>query len=305
MKTMYRIFILPAAIIALIFSCRKTPTDVHVDPSDVATATVPTHMDFTCSNPVSYGDSIIYPQPTNGDYIVSPVNGSSLGAGKYFAWPVGMIIDSVTGAIDMTASQTGLRYVVGFAKQGTTDTCLSNIILSGVNYVDSVYDLDKGDTLCYPYFNANVNVPSPCDSSNDTDYPNNGLNNGLGNGNNKCSFDGTGTNGQKGQANAKGVKVRSLNGVINLMATMTKGAFAHNPHDGETISVPVFYTINNQTHDAKQEITVKITYYDSKSDIPASMMQTIEANRNAFFNNSPMLNQNPRPPLIIIVRRGF
>src|ERR1700748_878401 len=39
-----------------------------------------------------YGDSIIYPQPTNGqDYIVGPVN--SPGAGKYLSWPAGMVID--------------------------------------------------------------------------------------------------------------------------------------------------------------------------------------------------------------------
>ena len=79
-----------------------------------------------------YGDSIIYPQPTSGsDYIFRPVNNP--GTGKYFSWPIGMVIDSVSGAIDVTKSQTGQRYDIGFIKSGTTDTCLSQLIIGGAD----------------------------------------------------------------------------------------------------------------------------------------------------------------------------
>ena len=51
-----------------------------------------------CSNHPNYGDSIVYPQPTNGqDDIVLPVNNP--GAGKYLSWPAGLLIDSLTGSI--------------------------------------------------------------------------------------------------------------------------------------------------------------------------------------------------------------
>ena len=61
----------------------------------------------SCSYAPVYGDSIIYPQPTSGqDYVVSPVN--SPGTGKYFAWPVGMAIDSLSGAIDVTSTKTNV-----------------------------------------------------------------------------------------------------------------------------------------------------------------------------------------------------
>ena len=59
-----------------------------------------------------YGDTIVFDQPVNGDYIVKPVNPP--GAGKYFAWPVGMSLDQNTGAIDLTQSQTGMKYMIGF-----------------------------------------------------------------------------------------------------------------------------------------------------------------------------------------------
>src|ERR1700761_8467830 len=62
-----------------------------------------------CSFAPTYGDTIIFPQPTNGqDYVVLPVNNP--GPGKYLSWPGGMVIDSLTGAIDVTKSQTGQRY---------------------------------------------------------------------------------------------------------------------------------------------------------------------------------------------------
>jgi hypothetical protein len=49
------------------------------------------------------------------DYIITPVN--SPGTGKYLAWPIGMKIDSTTGAINVSKSESGLRYMIGFVKQ--------------------------------------------------------------------------------------------------------------------------------------------------------------------------------------------
>lgn len=321
MKTTHRI-LLPALIMGLIFACRKTPSSIYVSPDQVAVTAAPANPDFSCTQPVDFGDTIIYPQPAgSGDYIIYPLNANSLGKGKYLSWPVGLMMDSSTGAIDVTQSQTGLRYIVGFAKPGSPDTCLRNLILAGVTYVDSIYDLGAGDTLAIPYFNANANTPSPCDTSDDTDYPGNsgtgnsngngtsgngsGSNNGKGNGDNKCFFDGKDNKGNGGQANKKNIKVRTISGIINLQATLNDGAFGPNPINGATVTVPVYYTLNDNSKKALQVINVNVTYYDTRADVPASLVQTIETNRNAFFNNTPILGMNPRPPLIVIVRRGF
>src|ERR1700744_6205662 len=53
------------------------------------------------SCPISpiYGDTIIYPQPTcGGDYIVTPLNNP--GPGKHISWPVCMVLDPNTVAIN-------------------------------------------------------------------------------------------------------------------------------------------------------------------------------------------------------------
>ena len=108
-----------------------------------------------------YGDTIVFPQPTSGtDYIITPVNNP--GPGKYLSWPVGMVIDSVTGAIDLTASETGLQYLIGYVKSGTTDTCLSTLIVGGASYADSVYVLSENQNYAAPYFDANPNLLSVC-----------------------------------------------------------------------------------------------------------------------------------------------
>ena len=108
-----------------------------------------------------YGDTIIFTQPTNGaDYIFYPVNDP--GPGKYFSWPVGMVLDQNTGAIDLTASQTGMKYAIGFVKSGTTDTCMSTLVVGGASYYDSVYVLQDGQTTAAPYFEANPYLPNIC-----------------------------------------------------------------------------------------------------------------------------------------------
>ena len=110
------------------------------------------------------------------------------------------MIDSSSGAIDISNSEAGMRYVIGFVKQGSHDTCLSNLIVAGVTYVDSIYSLEDNDTLAIPYFNANASAAPVCDPSDDSDYPGNS---GKGKGDNKCVFDGQGKNGKSAQANGK------------------------------------------------------------------------------------------------------
>ena len=286
-----------------IAACRKSTTEVisqppAVSPKDTIPAVVvktdtasakqtpfPQAPVTGCSYDPSYGDSIIFPQPvTNTDYIVSPVNNPP--AGKYYAWPVGMVIDSVTGAIDVTQSQTGMRYAIGFVKSGSTDTCLSTLIIGGVDYMDSVYVLASGATTAAPYYDANPYLPSVC--------------NGSGNG---CTFDVTGS------AARQKVIVNNSTGVIDLAKTLNGttllgGAFGLLPINGQTITTTIYYKLNDASNNALQHIDVQIAYYNSKSLINIGLVNNV-LNRldNILSGNIISLSANPRPPLIIIVRQ--
>jgi hypothetical protein len=236
-----------------------------------------------CSYAPDYGDSIIYTQPTIGqDYIVKPVNNPGLG--KYFSWPGGMVIDSLSGAINVTKSQTGQRYDIGFVKTGTTDTCLKSLIIAGAAYMDSVYVLASNEKLALPYFNANPYLLSVC------------AGNGPG-----CQF----------VSNNAKVIVNPLTGVIDLQKTLDGtggllnlgGAFGLLPLDGATATTRIYYSLNDPSNNALQHIDINFIYYTYKSQIGQGLLTNLLTKlTNVLTGNLISKSANPRPPVIIITR---
>lgn len=243
-----------------------------------------------CPNAPDYGDSILYLQPVNGQYMVSPLNNTGI-TGTYLSWPEGLSLNKNTGTINVSKSETGVRYLVGFVKDGTTDTCISQLILGGITYLDSIYVIGNNDTLAKPIFNANPLAPPACDPSDDTDYPDNN-----GNGNNKCSFDDN-TPGSK--ANDQKLRVRTLNGYINLKKSLNDGLFGPNVKNGDTKTINILYSLNDNSKKAVQQISVKVMYYDKATNIPASLVNEVQFKR-ADMMSFRIVNGKPRPPLLII-----
>jgi len=197
-----------------------------------------------------------------------------------------MVIDSLTGAINITKSETGLRYAIGFVKSGTTDTCISTLIVGGVAYMDSVYVLNDHQEKALPYYNANPYLPPACSGPGTS-----------------CTFDVTGT------AAARKVVINNSSGEIDLKKTLNGtgllgGAFGLLPLDGQTITVPVYYKLNDASNHALQHIDLTIAYYSSKSSIGSGLLGNLVTK---LTNTLSLLliskSYNPRPPLIIIVRR--
>ena len=231
----------------------------------------------------NYGDSIVYPQPASGNFYIYPQNTQGI-QGTYLSWPGGLVLDSVTGVINLTQSQTGERYDIAFVQYGTRDTCISGLIVAGTAYMDSVYVLNQNKVTAAPYFNANITAPSPCQNNN---------NNGNGNG---CQFDYTHT------AKKLGVEIDNETGIIDIQKSVKK-IFGKNPVNGSTANVTIFYTLNDNSNNAPQQIPLQFVYYNHRSDIPAAVLATI-TNRNAGALNNQLLSKGAksRPPLIIIVR---
>ncbi|HTR29236.1 MAG TPA: hypothetical protein VMH27_08195 [Puia sp.] len=311
--------LLGMAILLILASCRKTETDPvytlgsksapnrpagdtaanspvvlitdssQLPPPQQPKAPLPqqTGPQNSCPSLPIYGDTIIYPQPTNGpDYLVNPVNNP--GAGKYLSWPVGMVIDSVTGAIDVTASETGMKYIIGYVANGSNDTCLSYLTIGGAAYADSVYILQNGATNAQPYFEANPFDLTQCQNGN------------------KCSFDVTGS------AARMHVVVDPQTGVIDLQKTLNSsngllgGAFGLLPVNGQTITTDIYYKIGSDpSNNALQHIAVQFVYYDSPSQINSGLLGDIlNAADNLLSGNLISTTTNPRPPLVVIVRHN-
>jgi hypothetical protein len=245
----------------------------------------------TCPNAPNYGDSILFTKPKiGGDLFVDPINNVGI-QGTYLSWPEGLIINRTTGSINLSLSETGVRYKVAFVKKGTTDTCVSQLIVGGMTYIDHIYALDQNDTLAKPIFNADPFAPSICDASDDTDYPDNN-----GSGNNKCVFDDAAP-GSK--ANDQKLRVRTTSGIINLKKSMADGLFGPNVKNGDFKLIPIQYKLNDASIQATQTITVQVMYFDKVSSIPQTLQLEV-ASKNLSMFSYLIVNGKPRPPLLII-----
>jgi hypothetical protein len=292
-KLCISLLLLPFVLLYVFVACNKADhsnSDSTGTPTDTNTFT--TNTITQCPNAPNYGDSIIFLQPVNGQYTVQPVNNTGV-LGTYLSWPEGLDLDKNSGVINVSKSETGVRYKIAFVKKNTTDTCISQLIIGGLTYMDSIYVMDKNDTLAFPIFNTHPMGSSICDISDDTDYPDS-TNAG---GNNKCVFDDD-VPGSK--ANDAKLRVRTKSGIINLKKSLADGIFGPNLKNGDFKKIKIVYELNDLSNKAKQKITVQVMYYEKVSDIPASLKSEVRNKRNSM-NSYQIVNDRPRPPLLIIV----
>jgi hypothetical protein len=270
-----------------------------------------TFANSTCFAAPDYGDTLIYARWKGllQEHKIKPLNNP--GAGTYFAIPQGMVINKYTGEVNVTRSEKGMRYWVGFVKSGTQDTCLSKLIIAGITYVDSIYVMAQNDTLAIPYYNANPLTPVICNNSDETDYPELGSHGDV-----KCEFDddmdldGFGLGDQPlllTTLNSLLVPVRTISGVINLKKTL-QGAFGLLPVNGMRLNLMLHYRLNDGSGGVLQKIPIQIIYYNRKSDIPPALSNDISTQRSSFYSTSTYndpyasMYMKPRPPQIVITR---
>jgi hypothetical protein len=261
--------------------------------TDTGAISYPQQIMTGCPGAPNYGDSIIFLQPSTADYIVAPINHPD--TGTYFAWPQGMVIDINTGAINVSKSEGGLRYNIGYVKKGTSDTCLQTLILAGVSYEDSLYVLNSNQYFAQPYFNADPNLTSICNSSN-------------GPGGNTCAFD------VNGQAASQHIIIDHNTGIIDLKHTANL-AFGLIPLNGTTVTTTMSYQLNDNSNMAPQNITLQFVYYNKKSDVPAALLSLVTDKLNKVLDQLLLINLpgsssqqkagNPRPPIIIVTRSSL
>jgi hypothetical protein len=226
---------------------------------------------------LSYGDSIIYLRPVaSGDYMVYP---TSRRDGVYSGFPEGIEIDASTGAINVTKSETGLRYrITHTATDGKkTETTL---VLSGINFPDKFYNLSQNDSLCLPIYNASESRIIPLNGSN---------------------FD------EGNNANSGGCSVRTENGSINLAQCVRNGVFGNTPQNDSRRDFDINYRINDASGRSLNKIRVRLYYYTSMATVAPDLMQTLldRQTGGVFLRGGTVENAmqtaKPRPPCVIII----
>lgn len=240
-----------------------------------------TPKDGTDPNPtgpynLSYGDSIIYLRPSSGDYIVNPLTRRD---GVYTGFPEGIEIDATTGAINVSKSETGLRYrITHTAPDGKKTETL--VVLSGISFKDRFYILSQNDSMALPVYNASNLRTLPLSGSN---------------------FD------EGNNANSGGCSVRTDDGKINLAQCVRNGVFGNTPQNDSRRDFDIAYRINDGSGKSLNKLRVRLYYYSSMADVAPDLLQTLaDRETGGVFlrgGTAETVQQaaKPRPPCVIIV----
>jgi hypothetical protein len=219
-----------------------------------------------------YGDSLLYMRSNEpSGYLIAPLN--DLGLGTYISWPAGLSINASTGVIDLSGTEPGARYNIGFVNTLTRDTAFRQLTIAGVGYLDGIYDMSSGDSLLTPYFNANPAMTSIGDVSH---------------GKIKAIFDWEPLFPRTDEPH---LKVNTGTGVIDLKNSVLQGVFGANPQNGATREMTVYYKLDDQSNMSLQKTSVILHYYHSLSDVPASLINSIQAARASFLGSQVINNQ--------------
>ncbi len=231
---------------------------------------------------LSYGDSILYLQNTAGDYIVYP---KETREGIYSGFPEGIEINELTGAINVSKSETGLRYrIIHVSSKG--DTTSTIIVLSGINFKDHYYHLSTGDSIANPIYNALATRTVPLNGSN---------------------FD------EGNGANSGGCSVKTNNGTINLAETVRNGVFGNIPQNDVRRDFDIQYRLNDASGKSLNKLRVRLYWYNTMADVPPDLLQilndreaqgvflrTIQTNSTLMQARTTAIAK-PRPPCVIII----
>jgi len=227
----------------------------------------------------SYGDSILYLKNQATDDIVYPTEQKP---GQYFGFPDGIEIDQTTGAINVSKSESGLRYRVSYVSPAG-DTSTTMVVVSGINFLDKFYHLSQGDSVAFPIYNASIDRILPLNGSN---------------------FD------EGNNANAGGCSVKTVNGQINLAQTIRNGVFGAIPQNDAKQEFDIYYRLNDNSDKALNKIRVKVYYYDTINDVAPDLLQTLKdrGDDGVFLRLSSSARTasttkaaRPRPPCVIII----
>jgi len=249
------------------------------------TATMLAAVLFSCNKPsdnltgdyqLSYGDSILYLRPVAGDYIVYPL---TTRAGEYEGFPEGIEIDVKTGAINVSKSETGLRYRITHTSPDGIKTT-TKVVLSGINFTDKFYHLSTNDTIALPVYNSLESRPLPVTGS---------------------VFD------EGGLANSSGCDIKTFNGQINLAQSVRNGLFGTTPTNDERRDIEIVYRLNDDSQKSVNKLKVRLYYYTSMATVAPDLLETLAARETAgvflrgITSSRTEQAAKPRPPCIIII----
>ena len=209
--------------------------------------------------------------PTNDRQIAIPVfNATNPVNGRFSVEPKGLDIDPTTGAIDVNASGSGVEYYLTF-KDNNACICERTVIISGIDYLDKIIDLNSDETTNAPIFEADVNQAPPAGYFYDS----------------KDLVDGK----PNSRFIAEGLAIDERTGAIDAKKTLL-----NLKEEGEEIKngyykeFDVSYSFEEEP-DVWYETEVELYYFRTQADIPQSVLDEMEE-RSEFPKSGRLMHRH-------------
>ena len=316
MRTVLGFFLL-ILITVFIYSCQKefTPTLKEEQKPTSSNSTTPSGNTSTGQR-LSYGDTLFYLPNQPGNYTVSPVSKPGM-RGYFKSIPLGLALDSTTGSINVSQSLSGMRYKIFYIDSANRKADSVKIVISGIDYRDAIYELASTATTydtAFPIYNARPELLLPCGDDDEDDDGD------LDDDDNQCVFDETDLDNDGNDDIAGVIQDKLLvdikKGTIDVEASFYAGIFgSSNPANGVMKSFTMYYRLQDASNRALNKITVQVYHYRRRSDIPQSLLNTLQLRNNiARAVNARTVSRQEstiegvdeyakprRPPIIIIV----
>jgi hypothetical protein len=270
---------LAVILITWVSGCSKEITDPDTDQSSQGPSGTSGQVD---NGPrLSYGDSVFFLRAQPGDYTMLPVS-KKTPASYFKAIPLGLSLDSATGRVNISRSETGIRYKIYQITTSGEVLDSVKIVVSGIDYQDAIYDIaatpNRYDTA-FPIYNARPELTLPCgnvdlDDDNDLDDDDNG-----------CVFDETDLD-DDGNDDIAGVIQDKLlvdikKGTIDVEASFNAGIFgSSDPANGLSRDFTFYYRLQDASNRSLNKITVRVMHFRKRSDIPQDLLATLNLRKN-------------------------
>ena len=292
------------SVILTLAACKKS--EIITDPGTNPPATPGSGNNPSATNSrLSYGDTLFYNHSLPADKLVNTVSFPA-GTVKYKAIPLGLSLDSITGRINVTKSESGVRYKVFAINNAGIVLDSVKLVISGVDYRDEIFVLQSTPNAydtSFPVYNARPGLALPCSGDDDDDDE-------------SCVFDETDLDND-GNDDIAGIiqdklLVDKQTGTIDLEASFNAGIFGSStPVNGTQKDFLMYYRLNDASNKALQKINIRVYYFNRRSDIPqtllnelaqrSSQQSVINARAEYSFSNYSSFEKPKRPPILIIV----
>ncbi len=254
---------------------------------------------------LSYGANLFY-KNEKGSKTVSPVSRSDF-QGHFTSIPLGLALDRRSGNINLEKSKAGQPYKIFYVNEKGVLTDSVRIVISGVDYLDGVYNLEdkksKFGEKSMAFYDGDATKPIPSNFFN--------------------SFIVSYKETEDDSEDATGLNVSRKNGVIDLKKSKSSGLFGTtNPRNGAYNELVIKYRLADKSGRKINTQKINFYYFKKDSDIPQALKAIIsdrkrimdrvnsmpppgnassqEGTEEALEDDLESFERKIRPPLIVV-----